>query len=81
MNMTTTQRINKITALISSADAGLLEKIENVIRNYRKGDNTSVLTDEQKQTLDQRLAKHKANPKAGRSWGEIKTELSAKYGI
>ena len=49
------------------------------MESYREDEFT--LTEEHKKILDQRLADHKANPKSGRSWKEVKSDLQAKHGI
>lgn len=80
--MTIAQRIAKIQNSIASADANLLEKLERLIAEHKtESTRESVISDDQKQLLDERLAMHKANPSAGKTWEELKPELSAKYGV
>lgn len=67
----------KIIAAIQGADEQYLKQLEAFMYSNSKG---SSISDEHKQIIDERLAQHKANPQAGRSWQEIKTELSPKYG-
>ena len=40
-----------------------------------------ALTAEHKAILDERLDEHLKNPKAGKSWREVKQELKKEYGI
>jgi hypothetical protein len=72
---------NKLLEYINTADTGLLQRLEDVIKNYRKEDSDTLLTKEHQEILDARLANHKDNPQAGRNWSEIKDELSVKYGV
>ncbi len=69
---------NKIIQIVQGADEKYLKQLEAFM--HLQTDDLSV-SDEHKKILDDRLAQHKANPKAGRSWREIKAELSSKYGV
>lgn len=51
--------------------------MENEIKNKR----SAVLSDEQKEILDIRLANHHADPQSGRNWSSLKSELSLKYDV
>ncbi len=68
-----------ISQYVSTADERLLRIVKAVMESYREDEFT--LTEEHKKILDQRLADHKANPKSGRSWKEVKSDLQAKHGI
>lgn len=70
---------NLISEYVSTADERLLKIVKAVMESYHEDELT--LTEEHKKILDQRLADHKANPKSGRSWKEVKSDLQAKHGI
>lgn len=76
--MNTTELRNKIIRIVESADEKYLKQIE-AFMHFKSEELT--LTEEQKELLDQRLANHQANSKAGRNWNELKAELDAKYGL
>lgn len=62
-----------IEKLIQTEDDEILKQVEAIL------EKATVLTDEHKKILDERLAAHKANPTAGASWekakGSIKNQL------
>ena len=68
----------RILEYVKIADENHLKQMDDLINENR---SDSEISDEHKQILDERLEQHKANPKSGRSWGEIKSELSSKYGV
>ncbi|UOB16912.1 hypothetical protein [Abyssalbus ytuae] len=39
------------------------------------------ISEEHKQLLDRSLANHNEDPASGKEWSELKSELSAKYGL
>lgn len=63
-------------------DPMLIEAFKNLLQ-YRKNvsGDTYEISDEHKEILDQRLEDHKANPDAGKSWTELKSDLRTKYGV
>lgn len=79
--MTIIQRINKIQMLLKTADAGLLEKIEDLLEQESSSDGTSVLTDAQERELDIRRERHLNGESKSYPWQEIKQELIDKYGL
>jgi len=56
-----------------------LDKIEAFLAKEIFQKEGLEISDAHKEILDQRLASHKENPNTGRSWEEIKAELSQKY--
>ncbi len=68
---------NKIIEVVQGADEKYLKQLEAFIKSRESDLHVS---DEHKRILEQRLADHKSNPEAGRSWEEVKAELSTKYG-
>ncbi|MDO5968666.1 addiction module protein [Flavivirga aquimarina] len=68
--------IERLTNLMSEEK---LDKIEQFLNKEIFKDNEPILTQEIKDLLDERLASHKANPTAGRSWDAIKSDLAQKY--
>ncbi|MBU3821322.1 addiction module protein [Flavobacteriaceae bacterium XHP0103] len=65
--------IERLTNLVS---AEKLDKIEQFLNKEIFEDELPLLTQEEKDLLDARLANHKANPNNGRSWDSIKSDLS-----
>lgn len=65
--------IERLTSLVS---AEKLDKIEQFLNKEIFKDELPILTQEEKDVLDNRLANHKANPNSGKSWGSIKSDLS-----
>ena len=68
-----------IESLMKVSDEDTLYKIEDILNNGILNEDNIVLTKEQKNILDKRLEAHKANPNEGRTWDEIKNDLSKKY--
>ncbi|WP_281986985.1 addiction module protein [Aquimarina aggregata] len=63
-------------------DPTLIEAFKNMLKYRREAIKSAYqISDDHKEILDQRLADHKANPKSGRSWNDIKSDLQAKHGI
>lgn len=63
--------------LINRAD----ERVLNLIYGIMKADSEEgdfILSDVHKQLLDERLAAHKASPKEGSSWEEVKARIRQK---
>lgn len=57
------------------------ERVLNLMYGMMKADNEEgdfILSEEHKQILDERLAAHKASPKEGSSWEEVKTRIKQK---
>lgn len=65
--------IERLTNLVS---AEKLDKIEQFLNKEIFEDELPLLTQEEKDLLDARLANHKTNPNNGRSWDSIKSDLS-----
>jgi|GEM_PF-2122379 len=65
--------IERLTNLVS---AEKLDKIEQFLNKEIFEDELPILTQEQKDLLDERLANHKANPNTGKNWNTIKSDLS-----
>jgi len=68
--------IERLTNLMSEEK---LDKIEKFLNKEIFKDNEPILTQDIKDLLDERLAKHKTNPKTGKSWEAIKSDLAQKY--
>ncbi len=68
--------IERLTNLVS---IDKLDKIEQFLNAEIFTDDDFELTQEVKDLLDQRLAKHKANSSSGKDWLTLKAELSQKY--
>ncbi|MEW7291570.1 addiction module protein [Aquimarina sp. 2304DJ70-9] len=62
-------------------DPILIEAFKNMLQYRRKVSESSEILSDHKKILDQRLADHKANPKSGRSWKEVKSDLKTKHGL
>ncbi len=63
-------------------DPTLIEAFKNMLQYRREAIKSAYhISDDHKKILDQRLADHKANPKSGRSWKEVKSDLQAKHGL
>ncbi len=75
--MNTIDLRNKLIQFITNADESYLRKIESLI--YSNEDHE--ISDEQKKMLDERLARHKAHPNAGKPLQVVKDSLAKKYGI
>jgi len=61
--------------LLSTEDMDLLEKVKKLLEKELE---QTALTKEHKKILDQRLAVHKANPKSGSSWKEVKSRIKSR---
>jgi hypothetical protein len=68
--------IERLTNLMSEEK---LEKIEKFLNKEIFQDSEPVLNQDLMDLLDERLAKHKANPDAGRTWEALKLDLAKKY--
>jgi len=72
------QRIEQIQDyLLTQADDRFINLIYGMIKAEREND-PHELSEAHKQILDQRLAAHKQNPSAGKSWKEVKATLLRK---
>ena len=72
------EKRKELAKWILETDENVLNEIEAVYNTYSK---TNKISKEHKQILDERLKIHHKNPKEGKVWNELKTELSSKYGI
>ena len=57
------------------------ERVLNLMYGMMKADSEEgdfTLSEAHKQLLDERLAEHKASPKEGSSWDEVKTRIRQK---
>jgi DUF1680 family protein len=80
--MTITQRINRIQALLKTADVQLLAKIELLLEKEGEvQEDNSVLTEAQKRELDERREQHLKGESKSYSWQEIKQELIDEHGL
>ncbi|MGB1284530.1 MAG: hypothetical protein ACPG44_08705 [Polaribacter sp.] len=81
--MSTIELKNIITKSLESNDSNLLERIVEVIENYKKGEDNfdSLLSSSQKKELDKIRERHISGESASYSWQEIKQELIDKYGL
>lgn len=68
--------IERLTNLVSEEKLTLIEQFLN---NEIFKENEPILTQEQKDLLDERLTNHKLYPQAGRNWEAIKLDLAKKY--
>jgi len=69
---------NKIMQFVQRADEKYLKQLEAFISLQ---ENESALSPEHKRILEERLVQHEVAPHTGKSWDELKAELSAKYGV
>ncbi|NQY00644.1 MAG: hypothetical protein HRT70_05870 [Flavobacteriaceae bacterium] len=79
--MSTVELKNIITESLKSDDSNLFKQIVEVIENYKKNKNTSILTDSQKKELDVIRERHISGESRSYSWQEIKQELMDKHGL
>jgi len=78
--MGTVELRKKWVRSIVNVDDRFLRMVDALYNSYTE-DIDYDISEEHKKILDQRLEDHKTNPTLGRDWDEVKTELSAKYGI
>ena len=71
---------NKLLNIIANADENFLKRFSGFVERSKAEDNYQVPEDH-KAILDERLAKHMENPALGKDWKNLKSELSAKYGL
>ncbi len=71
---------NKLLNIITNADENYLKRIGDFVERSNFEDNY-VVSDAHKVILDQRLAIHLKNPTSGKDWSDLRSELSAKYGL
>ena len=79
--MTLEQRRNKLALEINAAGIELIERMEEVVNGFQDLKARSNLTYEQKEILDNRLSEHNENPKSGREWKAVKSDLSENHGL
>jgi putative addiction module component (TIGR02574 family) len=56
-------------------DTAFVESADKLFRAYDAKEAADSLTDAQRQDMDRRIAAYEADPKAGRSWDEVKGRL------
>jgi len=73
---------NKLQELMQYAnDMDLANAFDDFVKVYKNDKPLSILSGTQQKEIDQRRAKHMAGEGKTYSWKEVKSELSAKYGI
>ncbi|MBW8050989.1 MAG: hypothetical protein FVQ77_11760 [Cytophagales bacterium] len=71
--MSTTKIREELHQTIDQGDERLVKMIYAMVREYNNEE--FELSDEHKKILDERLASHKADPRSGSSWGEVKARI------
>ncbi len=79
--MGTLELKNVIAQYMSKADDKVLRIVKAVFETYGQESVDYMVSDEHKKILDERLASHKMNPSAGRSWKEVEGDITANYGV
>lgn len=69
---------NQIRNYIEHADERVLRLIHAIIESESED---GVLTKEQKNVLDARLAYHTENPEEGKNWTEVREAIKKEYGL
>ena len=57
------------------SDPYLIKALKNILQYHKNVEEDFVLSEEHKKILDDRLAKHQANPKEGSSWEQVKERI------
>ena len=69
-------RIELAKLILSETSEKMLQLIDELY-SRKSQENAWELTDAHKKILDERLARHKANPEEGASWEEVKERILA----
>ncbi|HAV55783.1 MAG TPA: hypothetical protein DCX41_12745 [Aequorivita sp.] len=70
-----------IESLMTITNPEKLQKVDDFLNSEIFNEVNYTISETHKKILDERLEKHKNNPKTGRTIEEIESELSRKYGL
>jgi hypothetical protein len=73
---------NKLQELMQYAnDMDLANAFDDFVKVYKNDKSPSVLSEVQQKEVDRRRAKYLAGEGKSHTWQEVKSKISAKYGI
>jgi len=76
--MTATALRKKAHQYLDTVDDTMLKSIYALLKEYRKNQGETLLTEEQKVELDKRMEEHKSGKSKSYTWEEVKASITAR---
>lgn len=76
--MTATAIRKKAHQYLDTVDDAMLKSVYALLKEYRKNQGETLLTEEQKAELDRRIEDHKSGKSKSYSWEEVKAKITSK---